>query len=86
MEERLTEVKTKNFKIGQKVWHLLCLDGDSVKITKDIITNITDSVDGKLYSLKVCRFCAKEEDLFYNKKEARNRLEVLNGLVEMIIW
>lgn len=79
LEKELAEPKEKaivpRFKIGQRIWHLLCNNGSSCVVTEDVITNIEDGI----YSLKKCRFCAIEEDLFATEQEAQAKLKEIQG-------
>lgn len=79
LEQKLAELKEKaivpRFKIGQRIWHLLCNNSSSCVVTEDVITNIEDGI----YSLKKCRFCAIEEDLFATEQEAQAKLKEIQG-------
>ena len=79
LEQELAEHKQKlivpRFKVGQEIWHILCNDGASSVVRKDVITNIKDNI----YSLKKCRFCAIEEELFATEQEALNKLKEMQG-------
>ena len=79
LEQELAELKEKaivsRFKIEQRIWHLLCNNSSSCVVTEDVITNIEDGI----YSLKKCRFCAIEEDLFATEQEAQEKLKEIQG-------
>lgn len=79
LEQELAELKEKaivpKFKIGQKIWHILCNNGTSCVVLEDVITNIK----GCIYSLKKCRFCAIEEELFATEQEVQEKLKEING-------
>lgn len=79
LEQELAELKEKaivpKFKISQKIWHILCNDGASCVAIEDVITNIK----GNIYSLKNCRFCAMEEELFATEQEAQEKLKEIQG-------
>lgn len=75
--ERLKGAIVPKFKVGQKVYHLVCNNGRDAIIAKDTITNIYRYDD--LYALGKYRLLAKKSDLYVTHKEAEKKLQELRG-------